>query len=166
MKQIILKYGTIIGVLLCIPMFVMTYMMYNKPEVQAPEWLVYFIHAAIMGVTYPGLLSVRKLLQGAGLSFFRAWKNALLMVLVGATIYVLVWLVLYYLFIPDFMEVFRNYFLQHSEPGEREQAVVQVEVFEALYENPLMVILFTYAEVIPSGLIVSILTAALARRKK
>ena len=99
-----------------------------------------------------------------------AFKAGLLITLVTSTIYVITWLICYYFFIPDFMEKYTSYMLQKAAAEGVSQAELanqsaQMQQYSDMYKNPLFVVLLTYLEIFPVGLIVSLITALILRRK-
>jgi len=55
--------------------------------------------------------------------------------------------------------------LKHCEPDEVEAKTAQLTDFKKLYENPLFVVLITYSEVLPVGLIVSLISALMLKKQ-
>jgi Protein of unknown function (DUF4199) len=107
---------------------------------------------------------------GGIISFGKAFKAALLVTLVTSTIYVVVWLLCYYLFIPDFMEKYSSYMLNKiAEKGgtaaELAQQKEQMAMYAGWYKNPVLIALLTYMEILPVGLIVSLIAALILKRK-
>ena len=68
------------------------------------------------------------------------------------------WLVIYYNFYPEFMENYSNIVLNNTKPEELAAKSLEMEQMKEAYKNPIVVILYTYFEVFPLGIIVSILT--------
>jgi hypothetical protein len=106
------------------------------------------------------------------ISFARALKLALGITLIASTIYVAVWLVEFYVFIPDFMDKYTASHIQQVRssglnPADLQKQVAEMEHMRDTYDhNPLVVILYTYLEIVPVGLIISLLTALLLKRKR
>ena len=101
----------------------------------------------------------------------KALKLALGITLIASTIYVAVWLVEFYVFIPDFMDKYTAAHLQQVKssglsPADLQKQVADMERMRDVYDhNPLVVVLYTYLEIVPVGLIISLLTALLLKRK-
>jgi hypothetical protein len=84
--------------------------------------------------------------------------------------YVIAWTIDYYLFVPDFMDKYTAHMIQQTRAGGASQVEIDGKIsemarFKEMYKNPLMVVLFTYAEILPLGLIVSAISALLLKRK-
>jgi hypothetical protein len=76
----------------------------------------------------------------------------------------------YYVFIPDFMDKYAAHLLKGVRDSGVSQAVMdkkvaQINGMKEMYKNPLFVVLMTYAEVLPVGLIISLLAALILRRR-
>ena len=74
------------------------------------------------------------------------------------------------MFIPDFMDKYTTQVLNQAKSSgasqlELEKKATEMATFKEMYKNPLMVILITYAEILPIGLIVTLTSALLLKRK-
>jgi hypothetical protein len=103
-------------------------------------------------------------------SFGRAFKIGLFITLIASTVYVVTWLITYYFFIPDFMEKYAA----HMVEGMKEKGVSQAEIdkqvsemksIAEMYKNPFFNALITYMEILPVGLIISLIAAAILKKK-
>jgi amino acid transporter len=104
------------------------------------------------------------------ISFGKAFKAGLLIALITSTIYVIIWLVYSAYFSPDFMENYSKAMLaQMAKEGksavEIQQAATEMKDFAELYKNPLFSAAITYTEILPLGIIVSLITALILKRK-
>jgi hypothetical protein len=105
------------------------------------------------------------------ITFGKAFKIGLLISLIASSMYVIVWLVEYYAFIPDFMDKYTSHVLKAARedgatPAELEKKAAEMAEFKEMYRNPLAVILISYTEVLPIGLAVSLICAWILRRKQ
>src|SRR5690606_18724694 len=90
--------------------------------------------------------------------------------LIASTVYVAVWLVDYYLFVPDFMDKYIAHALEVTRREGATAAELAVRAKELAeekeaYKNPLMVILFTYIEVLPIALIITLVSALILKKR-
>ncbi len=72
---------------------------------------------------------------------------------------------------PDFMDKYAAHLLQAAKDSGVSQAVMdrkaaEINGIKEMYKNPLFVVLFTYAEVLPVGLVISIISALILRRSR
>ena len=101
------------------------------------------------------------------ISFGKAFKTGVLITMVASTLYVVVWLFFYYLFVPDYMEHYTAHVLhQCTSEAELAEKTIEMEHFSAMYENPLFVILITFSEAFPVCLIVAFISAFILKKKK
>ena len=69
-------------------------------------------------------------------------------------------------FAPDYIEKYTEYVLRHTSPTELEAKTQSMEDFKIMYKNPLFVVLLTYAEILPLGLVVSLISAFILKKKE
>jgi hypothetical protein len=82
--------------------------------------------------------------------------------------YVVVWAIVYHFFIPDFMDLYAAQMMKQAEGGsaiEMEQKADEMMQYKEMYQNPLFFTLMTYAEILPVGLLVSLITGFILKRK-
>ncbi len=166
MKKIVLIFGLIIGAIFCANMAFMIYWMYHNPDLKGNDIAGYVIMVVVFSLIFFGTRSYRNKYLGGFISFGKAFKTGALIALVGSTIYVLAWLFSYYLFVPDFMDVYTDYVLKNCTPGDLAAKTKEMANFKEMYENPLFVILITYSEVLPIGLVVALVSALLLKKKQ
>lgn len=167
MKKYVWIFGLIAGAILCINMIVMVNMMYSNPGFKGNDIVGYAGMVVVFSLTFFGTLNYRNKVLGGYISFGRAFKTAALIALVGATMYVVVWLFYYYLFVPDFIDKYADYALSNcrNDPALFEATTKQMASLKEMYKNPLFVVLITYSEVLPVGLVVSLISALVLKRK-
>ena len=88
----------------------------------------------------------------------------------GATIYVAFWLPYYYLVVPDYLDKYTIHVMKDAERSgasatELADKVSEMNTYKEMYKNPLFVVLITYAEVLPIGLIVALVSALVLKKK-
>lgn len=165
MRKTILIFGLIIGVLLCINMVYMVNECYNNPNFESNDVAGYAIMIGILSLIFFGIRSYRNNLVGETFTFWNAFKIGLGIALTGATLYVVVWLFYYYFYVPDFLDKFIAHVLKETPPANLDAKTKEMDGFREMYKNPLMVVLITYAEVLPLGLSVALLSALILKRK-
>ncbi len=119
---------------------------------------------------FVGVKNYRDKYSNGSVSFGKAFKIGLLITMVASTVYALVWLVDYYYFVPDFMDKYADFSIQQSKregatAAELQQEVAKMNEYKEMYKNPFVILLMTYAEILPVGLIVSLLCALILRKK-
>jgi hypothetical protein len=168
MKNIILKNGLLGGLIVSIVMIFMTLYMKSNPE-NEPNAIVGFASMLIAFVfIFLGVKSVRERNSGK-ITFGKAFLTGLYMALIISTIYVIVWLVIYYNFFPNFMEQYSDMVLHKlKETGDLEALAAKTEEMEMMkewYKNPFMIILLTFMEILPIGIVVSLISAITLKKE-
>lgn len=173
MKKTVLKYGFIAGAILgtltaivvplCIKNVGLDSMVFS--QVVGYSAMVLAFVAIFMGVR-----SYRENVGGGSISFGRAFKVGVLIALIGSACYVAGWEIAYWGFLPDFGDKYAAMTLEKmrakGEPAEKIAAMEkQMEQFKEWYKNPLLNVLITFVEVFPVGLVVSLVSAAILRKK-
>jgi hypothetical protein len=95
----------------------------------------------------------------------------LLITLVATACYVVSWQILYYGFMPDFLDNYTAYALEQSRQGGATDAQLAAQAqemaeFGEMYQNPLVNIAFTAIEPLPVGLVFTLVTAGVFGRKR
>jgi len=165
MKKNVLIFGLVIGTILCANMIVMINLMYTNPEFKGNDLLGYAAMVLLFSLIFVGVRNYRNNYLDGAISFGHAFKTGFLIALVSSTMYVAVWLFYYYLFVPDFMDVYTTYVLRDTPPSELAAKTTEMENFKDLYKSTFVVVLITYAEVLPIGLVVSLISALLLKKK-
>ncbi|TDB61136.1 DUF4199 domain-containing protein [Arundinibacter roseus] len=170
MKRIILIFGTIAGLLVSAFMVWSISTCYQSDNFEGNVFLGYASMILAFAFIFVGVKNYRDSISDGTLSFKKAFLIGLYITLVASTIYVVIWLVDYYFFIPDFMDRYTDYVLKEAGTSgatatELAKQKADMETYKSMYQNPLFVILFTYAEILPVGLIVSLISALILKRK-
>lgn len=109
--------------------------------------------------------------NGGVVSFGRALQIGLLLTLVTSTVYVLIWLVDYAYFNPDFLEKYNAMTLEAMKKdgataAELAAKAAEMKEFGALYDNNIFFRAgVTYTEILPVGVIISVISALILKRK-
>jgi hypothetical protein len=166
MKKIVLIFGLIIGVILCANMIVMVNLMYTKTDFKGNEIVGYASMVVLFSLIFFGVRNYRNKHLAGTISFGKAFKVGFLIALIASTMYVVVWLFYFYLFVPDFMDVYMAYVLEQCAPADVAAKTAEMEGYKEMYKNPLFVILITYSEVLPVGLVVALISALILKKKQ
>ncbi|HEY4111135.1 DUF4199 domain-containing protein [Puia sp.] len=119
---------------------------------------------------YVGIRNYREKYNGGTIGFGKALRIGLGIALIGSTAYVIAWMIDYNYFIPDFMDKYSAILIKQAHDSgvtgaALDKKIAGINQMAQLYKNPLMVVLFTYAEVLPVGIAISVLAALLLKRK-
>jgi Protein of unknown function (DUF4199) len=164
MKNIILKNGLLGGLIVSIIMISMTsYMKYN-PQYE-PSSFMGFISIFVANIfVVLGIKQHRESNLGS-ISFGKAFQTGLLISLITSTIYVGVWLIIYYNFFPDFMDRYGEMVLKNAKPDELAKKTIDIQQMKEWYKSPIMIIILTYIEIYPIGILVSLIAAFRLKKK-
>ena len=164
MKKITLIFGCIIGAILTIHSILHVNMVYNNPDYKGNDVLGYATMVAMFSLIYFGVRNYRNNHLNGKISFLKALKTGAIICFIASTIYVVFGLAYYYLFVPDFVDVFTEYMIKNSAPDQVEATTAQMATFKELYKNPLFAILISYFEVLPIGMIVALFSAFIVKK--
>jgi len=105
--------------------------------------------------------------QGEGvITFGKAFRIGLVVTLIASTMYVGVWLIYYYFFMPDFYDKYAAHqLLQMKAGGASAAELSKAAANMQIYKNPVVIILMTYFEILPVGLLISLLAAVILKRR-
>ncbi len=165
MKKTVVVFGLVIGTILCANMIIMVNMMYTSPDFKGNDVVGYAAMVVLFSLIFFGVRNYRNKHLGGFVSFGKAFKTGFLIALVGSTMYVVVWLFYYYLFVPDFIDVYTSHVLNNCTPSDLAAKTTEMKNFGEMYKNPLFVVLITYSEVLPIGVLVALVSALLLRKK-
>ncbi len=166
MKKNILIFGSVLGAFLCINVIIMMNLLYNNPTMETHDFLGYIALVIVHSLLFFGVRNYRNKQLDGFISFGKAFNTGLLITLLASTIYVVVGLLYYYLFLPDFIDKFIENVLHYTPADELAAKTEQMESFKEMYKNPFFAIIFTYAEVFPIGLVVSLISAFILKKKR
>ena len=117
-----------------------------------------------------GIRSYREHDGGGAISFGRAVGVGLLITVISCGIYVASWEIVYFNFIPDFADRYSAHVIEKArKEGASDAALLKKQQemadFKRLYANPAINIGMTFMEAFPVGLIVTLISAAILRKK-
>lgn len=171
MKKIVLRYGLASGALLAAMGAVMM-PLYRKGIVDfdRAELIGYSSMVLAFLLVFFGVKSYRDHVAAGAISFGKAFQVGILITLVTCAMYVLSWQIVYHNFYPDFLDHYTAHAIARMRAaGESEAAIqaasAQMADFAKLYANPLVNVAITFLEVFPVGLIMTLVSAAILRRK-
>ena len=173
MKKNIIIYGLIAGIVVSVLMvFSINYISHVEGKVDYNTSLLigYVSMLIAFSLVYVGIRNYRDKFNGGVISFGKAFKIGIMIVLIASTIYVVAWLIDYFFFIPDFMEKFSAQELDELKASgasqiEIDKETIKMENMVKMYKNPFFNALMTYVEILPVGLVVTIISSLILKRK-
>ncbi len=171
MRKTVLICGLIAG-LISTSLFIGLMLLGKAGDIDFKNGMLYGYTLMILAFSmiFVGTRITRDKYNGGVISFGKAFRVGLYITLIASTVYVIVWLIDYYCFIPDFAEKYAAHILENlkaSGAGQEKiaQEAAKMKSFGEMYKNPLFIILLTYAEIIPVGLLVTLISALILKRK-
>ncbi|MDF7817053.1 DUF4199 domain-containing protein [Runella sp. MFBS21] len=164
MKRNVVIFGLVMGSVLCINMVYMVHLCYTNPDFKSNDLVGYAGMVVIFSLIFFGVKNYRdKQLEGL-ISFGQAFKMGILIATIASIMYVVVWLFYYYLFVPDYLEKYILLVLKETPTADLPAKTKEMENFKEMYKNPFFVVLITFSEVFPVGLVVSLISAFFLKR--
>jgi hypothetical protein len=170
MKRSVLTFGLVLGTILATHMVYMVSVVCKNPEFESNDVVGYAAMIVVFSLTFFGIRNYRNKELNGVISLGKAFKTGALIALLGSSIYVGVWLFYYYLFVPNFIDQYTLHVLsQATRSGatalELAAKTEEMKRFKEMYKNPLFVILISYAEVLPIGLVVAFISSLVLKKK-
>lgn len=166
MNRIIWIYGLIIGTVLSINAIIMMTMMVNNKHFKGNDIIGYAAMVVMFSIIFFGVRKYRNSFNNGYISFGNAFKVGAVIALIGSSMYVLFGLGYYYLFVPEFLDKFIEHTLANCPQADLPAKKIEMANFREMYKNPLFAILISYMEVLPVGLIVSLISALILKTKR
>jgi hypothetical protein len=170
MKKVIIVCG-VIGGLISGGWFIISEQVFShNMSLSSLTWLGYASMILAFSLIFVGVKSFRENYNDGQITFGKAFRIGLLITIVTSTLYVIIWLVCYKFFYPDFMEKYAATVRQELQSQGASAADIKIEMakladYAKLYKNPLFNILMTYMEIFPVGFVISLITALILKKK-
>jgi hypothetical protein len=171
MKKQVWIFGSIAGLIVSTFMAISMAYVNSSPGHEGSYVVGFGSMIVAFAFIYVGIRNYRDKTLGGMISFGKAFKLGLLIALVASTFYVVTWVVEYNLFMPDFMDKYTSGMMQQAEKrgasaAEMAEMASEMDGYKEMYRNPVLMVLLTYTEILPVGLIVALISAAILRRKQ
>jgi hypothetical protein len=169
MKKIVLTFGLISGLIMSVLMGG-SLLLAEKIGSRHSLLLGYTIMVASFLLIYFGIRSYRDNTLAGQISFGRAFACGLLITLISSVCYVVMWEILYFNFMPHFMDSYFAAQIHKVQSAGLDAAataarVAAIQHSQQLYQNPLVNMAYTIMEPLPVGLLITLVSAALLRRR-
>ena len=170
MKKIVLTFGLISGAITAVMMFA-TLPFVGKVSFDKLEVIGYTTIVVSFLMVFFGIRSYRENVNGGTITFGKAMKVGLLITLLSCACYVIAWEIIYFKITPDFADKYGTYMIEKSRAaGASAEAIAaqqeQMKSLKAMLDNPLLNVAITLLEPLPIGLLVTLISAAILRRKE
>lgn len=170
MRKIVVTFGLIGGAMLAAMMLVI-FPFQDQIGFDRGVYLGYTTMVLAFLMVFFGVQSYRDNVAGGTVTFGRALTVGLLISLLIMACYVAIWEVVYYNFMPDFLDKYSAYALEQArQSGASAEAIAaqakQMQEFSEMYKNPLVNIAFTLLEPLPVAVVFTLVTAGVVSRKR
>ena len=170
MKKIVLTFGLISGVFSSLMMVATVPFLHNMTS---SKGLVIGYTAIVLSflLVFFGIRSYRDNVGNGQISFTKALTVGILITLISCMFYVATWEILYFNVLPrDFMDKYGTQTIETLKASGASAAAVeakaqQLEKFKEQYKNPVFNSLMTFIEPFPVGLVITLISAGVLRRK-
>jgi hypothetical protein len=169
MKKTVLSFGLTSGAVICV---LMAAQLLIAGKIGAGHSLVlgYTVMVASFLLVYFGIRSYRDNVLGGRISFGRALACGALIALITSISYVVVWEFVYFNFMPHFMDAYFAAQISRVrssglDPATMAARISAIQHSQQLYQNPFVNAAYTLMEPLPVGLVVTLVSAAVLRRK-
>lgn len=174
MKNTIIKYGIISGSIAGLLLFLATLIFKNigidKVGFDNFGYFGFTLILISMMIIFFGIKSFRDLQSDGVITFGKCFLTGLGILLISSIIYSLSWVIIYHFFLPTFMDDFANYYINQTKNSGGSQVELanklqEVNQMKEWYKTPFSVFAITLLEPIPVGLLVTIVSAFILRKK-
>ena len=167
MRKNIIIYGLIAGIVVS---FLMLLSVSNISDFNIGLFIGYASMLIAFSFVFVGIRNYRDKYNAGVISFGKAFKIGIMIVLLASTIYVIAWLIDYFFFIPDYLEKYAAHMLDKLKASGASQIEIDKQTKEManlakMYKNPFFNAMMTYVEILPVGLIVTLISSIILKRK-
>jgi hypothetical protein len=170
MKKTVLTFGLISGSIMVAMMFA-TLPFMDKIGFDRGAIIGYTTMILAFMLVFFGIRSYRENVNEGHITFGRAFAVGILITLVACVCYVIAWQIIYFNFMPHFLDKYSAYLIEKARTAGATQQTIDAQVqemksFKEMYNNPFINAAFTFIEPFPVGLIVTLISAAILRKKE
>ncbi|MBL0340553.1 MAG: DUF4199 domain-containing protein [Bacteroidetes bacterium] len=170
MKKIVIVYGLIAGLILVSMIFIMMALVGDSSDFDRGESVGYISMVLAFSMIFFGIRSHRDKNLGGAISFNISFRTGILITVIACLCYVAGWLFYINYIDNSFIEKYAAFYLNKLNSSGKSSEEIKNEIVAfnknmENYDNPGVMALFTFLEVFPIGLIISVLCALLMRRK-
>ena len=171
MRKIILTHGLIAGVIVSL-MILGSIPLWNRGilNFENSELTGYTTIVIALSMVFFGIKSCRDYHFGGSISFLQGVKIGLMITIIGSVMYVVAWEISQSL-MPDFTDRMWQHFADDAKKEAQDEvelkaALQEIETWRELYKNPLLRFGMTLMEIFPVGIVITLISAAILRKKQ
>jgi hypothetical protein len=168
MKKTIVVFGLISGAISAL-MMVATMLFADNIGFDRGYFIGYTTLVLSFLLVFFGIRSYRDNAGHGQITFAKAFVVGIGITLISCVCYVVAWQILYFKFMPDFMDKYGAHVLDKLKASGASAAAVeakaeQLKHYQEMYNNPLYNAALTFLEPFPVGLLITLISAAILRR--
>jgi hypothetical protein len=172
MLSVILRYGTLAGVIVGAPM--VWRMLAAKPGDENPlggMLIGYLVMTVALTAVFVGVKTYRDKVLGGAIRFLPAFAVGLGISAFAGLLYVIAWEISIAFSSFDFSAFWRESMIESAKakgasPEELQKTIAEADAFLVWYANPLYRMPMTFIEIFPVGVLVSLISAAVLRNSR
>lgn len=172
MKKIVLTYGLMAGSIVAAMMFA-TLPLWDSGVLNFDngELVGYTTMVIALSMIFFGIKSYRDNYSKGSITFWDGCKIGLLITFIASLMYALAWEISYATMSGDFTKEMSDHYLEELRSGsvspeELKKAEEEWASFSEMYKNPVVRFGVTLMEIAPVGILITLLSAGLLRRKE
>lgn len=170
MKKISVIYGLIGGLIVSLFMVLTIPNMGADTDMTQSMFMGFASMIVALSTVFLGIKKYRDVYLNGVISFGKAFLTGLYISLIASTLYVATWMIVSDLYMPNFMENYveaqLNAFEQTAATAEEiSQKREELNAMAESYKNPVIKALYTYMEIFPVGLIITLISSLVLKRK-
>ena len=168
MRKIVLTFGLVAGAVMS-AMFLISLPFLDQIGFDNGMLIGYTSMVAAFLMVFFGVRRYRDQVAGGTITFGRAFGVGLAITLVASVFYVVMWQIVYFNFVPDFLDKYGAYTIaKETAAGATEAGLEatrqQMREFKEMYSNPLINAAITILEPLPVGVLIALISAWVLRR--
>ena len=169
MKKTVLIFGLISGAISAAMMFT-TMLFADRIGFERGFIVGYTTIILSFLMVFFGIRSYRENVGHGTITFGRAFAVGILITLISCVCYVVAWEILYYNFMPDFVAKFSAHAIEKLKASGATAEAIQAKMEEMrnlkrILDNPFMNAAATFIEPFPIGLIITLISALILRKR-
>ena len=171
MKRVILRNGILAGLIVGITMILYMTSIPDYGSMGASMLLTYGVMLVALSMVFVGIKQYRDRELGGVIQFVPALAVGLGISAVAGVLYAIAWEITLPLMKFDFTQAYANSFIEQArvrgaDAAGLAAAAAKAEEFTRSYANPFVRVPFTFLEIFPVGILVSLVSAALLRNSR
>jgi hypothetical protein len=169
MKKTVLTFGLISGAVAAVLMTSLVSFVYR---IGFDKGVILGYTAIVVSLLFVpfGIRSYRENVGGGSITFGRAFAIGILITIISCICYVVAWEIVYFNFLPDFGEKYAAYMIEKARAAGASQQAIEATVQEmkgmkVMLDNPLINAALSFIEPFPVGLIITLISSVILRKK-